>query len=178
MTRIVAIAFVGMLTCFVAPAAHAQQKTIKACHEEWRANKAANQAAGKTAKAYVAECRSTGAKQDTAKKPESAKADPAKPAAAKPEPAKPAEKPAAATQKTTQPKAAIGATGANQYATEAQAKARCPSDIVVWVNLSSKIYHFTGNKAYGTTKSGTYMCEKETSSVGARAAKNEKRPGA
>ena len=35
----------------------AQQKTVKACQEEWRANKAANQASGITQKAYVAQCR-------------------------------------------------------------------------------------------------------------------------
>jgi hypothetical protein len=38
----------------------AQQKTAKACVEEWRANKAANKAAKITEKAYVAQCR-TGA---------------------------------------------------------------------------------------------------------------------
>jgi hypothetical protein len=44
-----------------APAVHSQggaaQKTVKACQEEWRALKAANQAKGITEKAYVAECR-------------------------------------------------------------------------------------------------------------------------
>src|SRR6202163_1972072 len=36
----------------------AQQKTAKACLDEWRANKAANEANGVTEKAYVAQCRS------------------------------------------------------------------------------------------------------------------------
>jgi hypothetical protein len=44
-----------------APAVHSQggaaQKTVKACQEEWRAFKAANQAKGITEKAYIAECR-------------------------------------------------------------------------------------------------------------------------
>src|SRR5215467_3958140 len=35
----------------------AQQKTVKACQEEWRANKDANQAKGITEKAYVTQCR-------------------------------------------------------------------------------------------------------------------------
>ena len=39
-----------------------QQKTVKACQEEWRANKDANQAAGVTEKAYVDKCRGGGAK--------------------------------------------------------------------------------------------------------------------
>jgi hypothetical protein len=38
----------------------AQQKTVAACREEWRANKAANQANGITLKAYIAQCRSGG----------------------------------------------------------------------------------------------------------------------
>src|SRR5262245_3822382 len=38
----------------------AQQKTVKACQEEWRANKAENQAKGITEKAYVAQCRAGG----------------------------------------------------------------------------------------------------------------------
>src|SRR5215475_3143050 len=38
----------------------AQQKTVKACQEEWRANKDANQAKGITEKAYVTQCRAGG----------------------------------------------------------------------------------------------------------------------
>ena len=38
----------------------AQQKTIKACQEEWRANKAVNQANGITEKSYVDQCRAGG----------------------------------------------------------------------------------------------------------------------
>ena len=35
----------------------AQKKTVKTCQEEWRANKAANEAAKVTEKDYVAKCR-------------------------------------------------------------------------------------------------------------------------
>jgi hypothetical protein len=56
------------------------------------------------------------------------------------------------------------------------AKARCPSDTVVWANLNSKIYHFSGHKDYGNTKDGAYMCEKDAAAQGVRAAKNEKHP--
>jgi len=35
----------------------AQQKTVRACQAEWRANKDANQAKGITEKAYVTQCR-------------------------------------------------------------------------------------------------------------------------
>ena len=46
----------------------AQQKTVRACQQERRANKAALQANGITEKAYVANCRAVGtpAKSDTA----------------------------------------------------------------------------------------------------------------
>lgn len=84
----------------------------------------------------------------------------------------------------TQPRSTIGAappaatapTGANQYATEGQAKFRCVGGTVVWANLDSKIYHFSGNKTYGQTKAGAYMCERDAQSQGMRAAKNEKHP--
>jgi hypothetical protein len=46
----------------------------------------------------------------------------------------------------------------------------------VWVNLTSKIYHFSGTKDYGTTKNGAYMCEGDTAASGMRAAKNETHP--
>jgi hypothetical protein len=67
-------------------------------------------------------------------------------------------------------------TKANEFTTEAQAKARCPSGTVVWVNTKSSIYHFAGTRDYGTTKRGAYMCEADTSANGYRAAKNEKHP--
>ncbi len=41
--------------------APASAKTKADCTKEWQANKAANQAAGKTQKAYVAECRGVAA---------------------------------------------------------------------------------------------------------------------
>lgn len=167
----------------------AQQKTAKACQEEWRANKAANQAAGKTEKAYVAECRGAVGKPAA----ETTPAAPARPTAPVPAPAaaapKPAPAPAAAAPKQvptpaatatrpapTRTTPAAGSTAENQYTTEAEAKTRCSADTVVWVNLSSKVYHFAGHRTYGKTKNGAYMCEKDTAGAGARASKNEKHP--
>ena len=152
------------------------QKTAKACEEEWKANKAANQAAKITEKAYVEKCRVAEAKPETAKKPEAAPSKPAAPtpAAVAPKPAQ-VPTPAATKPEPAKPTTAMSA-GKDQYSTEAQAKAHCPSDTVVYVNLKSKIYHFAGHKDYGSLKRGTYMCEKETASAGARAAKNEKHP--
>jgi hypothetical protein len=146
-------------------AAGAKQKTVKACEDEWRANKAANQKAGITQKAYVEKCRAG----ETVAAP---KAMPAAPAPAKEKASAPM-----APKKTAAPAPATGKpSGANQYAAESQAKARCPRDTVVWANLDSKIYHFAGRDDYGHTKIGAYMCEKDAMSQGMRAAKNEKHP--
>jgi hypothetical protein len=87
--------------CAVSAPAFAQQKTEKACKDEWQANKAANQAAKITEKDYVAKCRADTA----AAKPAAPAAAPA-PAAASPAaaPAKPsAMTPAAAPAKTAAP---------------------------------------------------------------------------
>ena len=152
------------------PAA-AQQKTVKACQEEWRANKAANQAKGVTEKAYVTQCRAGTATTAPA---------PTAPTATAPAKTAPSTAPAAPSRaaKPSTPAATSPATpsGANQYSAESQAKARCGSGTVVWVNLNSKIFHFAGHKDYGHTKSGAYMCETDAVSQGMRAAKNEKHP--
>jgi hypothetical protein len=52
-------AILSIMALSAAPAL-AQQKTVKACQEEWQANKAANQANKITEKAYVAKCRAVG----------------------------------------------------------------------------------------------------------------------
>ena len=193
----------GLMT--LSSAAIAQQKTAKECREEWRANKAANQANGVTEKAYVAQCRGgaahgnhcgSGVESQAQSgqwrygkgRPSRGGAAPAQPTAAPAEPPAPAPAPTAApaapspnptaTAPPSRPAPSVSASpvGANEFSTEAQAKAHCPSDIVVWVNLTSKIYHFSGTRSYGTTKHGAYMCERDTVAAGLRAAKNEKRP--
>jgi hypothetical protein len=155
----------------------AQQKSVKACQDEWRANKDANQKAGVTEQAYVTQCRAGG----TAAAPVTAPAPASTPAAAPaptpapaPAPSR-AQAPAAAKPAPTTTGTAAPA-GANQFAAEAQAKAHCPADTVVWANSDTRIYHFAGNRNYGATKQGSYMCEKDATAQGIRAAKNEKHP--
>jgi hypothetical protein len=41
----------------------------------------------------------------------------------------------------------------------------------VWANLRSKVYHASGSRAYGRSKRGAYMCEKEATEAGFRAPK-------
>jgi hypothetical protein len=73
------------------------------------------------------------------------------PAAPQPGPAAPA--PAPRASKASQ-------------STMAQAPGGGPG--MVWVNLSSKVYHCPGTSYYGKTKNGKYMTEAAASSMGAR----------
>ena len=82
---------------------------------------------------------------------------------------------AANTPAKKKTRAAAATLTSGQYATEAEAKAACASDAVVWANIGTKVYHHAGAGAYGKTKRGAYMCEKDTAATGFRAAKNEKR---
>ena len=162
------------------------QKTAKDCTAEWRADKAGMQARGVTEKTYVEQCKAGGS-APTATAPESKPPAPAPapaPKQASPAtpttPAQPAQKlaPTTTAAPAQQPPATKGGATleAGQFADEASAKGRCPSDTVVWVNLPSKIYHFAGTKSYGTTKRGAYMCEKEAIAGENRASKTEKHP--
>lgn len=166
------------------------QKTAKECIAEWRADKAGMQARGVTERAYVDQCRAGATTTPTATAPEPTPAPAAPPpsrstptatqAAPTPAPQRPAPTPAAspAPAPAQQPSAPRdnATLEAGQFADEASAKARCPSDTVVWVNLPSKVYHFAGSRSYGTTKRGAYMCEREAIAAEDRASKTEKHP--
>jgi hypothetical protein len=58
------------------------------------------------------------------------------------------------------------------FSTEQQAKQHCPADVVVWLNLPSGVYHFQGQRWYGNTKAGAYVCRKEADAAGDRATRN------
>ena len=167
-----ATACAALIGAFVLTTAQAQtpQQRMKECATEWSGLKAAKQTEGKTYRDFQKECL---AKRGSAQPPAGQTATPtaATPPAAPP----PAPKQApVARAPATQPSAAQPL-GTGQYKSEAEAKGRCPADTVVWVNLNSKIYHYSGNRSYGTTKSGAYMCEQETTSAGFRASKTEKK---
>jgi len=174
-TRLVTVicsALIGLTA--LSSQALAQQKTVKACEDEWRVNRTENQAKGITQKAYVVQCRAGGA---TAQ-PVAPAAPPAARTAPSAAPAPAVTAPVAKQAPTanTVPTSAIAPTGANQFSTEALAKVHCPADTVVWVNLTSRIYHFAGTKDFGKTKRGAFMCERDSVAASFRAAKNEKRP--
>jgi hypothetical protein len=165
------------------------QKTAKECVAEWRADKAGMQARGVTQKAYVERCKagdSTPSAAAPEPKPTVAASAPAPsrpaPTEAAPAPAPQRSAPTATATPTAapvqQPSAprSTATLEAGQFADDVSAKASCPTDTVVWVNLPSKIYHFAGTRSYGTTKRGTYMCEKEAIAAEDRASKTEKHP--
>lgn len=66
--------------------------------------------------------------------------------------------PPASTQATRGPVTAAPA-AANEYKTEADAKRGCGADPVVWANLNTKALHPTGDRYYGKTKHGAFMCQ-------------------
>jgi hypothetical protein len=165
------------------------QKTAKECVAEWRADKAGMQVRGVTENAYVEQCRAGGTMPSaTAPEPRPAPSAPpasrpaptATQAAPAPAPQKPAPTTTAAPVPAPAPQTSApkdqATLEAGQFADEASAKARCPTDTVVWVNLPSKVYHFAGTKSYGSTKRGAYMCEKEAIAAEDHASKTEKRP--
>lgn len=59
-----------------------------------------------------------------------------------------------------------------QFQTAAQAQIHCPRDTVVWLNLPTMIWHWKGERWYGRTKHGAFVCEKEAKAAGARATRN------
>jgi hypothetical protein len=60
----------------------------------------------------------------------------------------------------------------DQFATEQGAQTHCPNDAVVWLNLYSGIYHFKGQRWYGATSRGAYVCQRDADKSGNRATRN------
>jgi hypothetical protein len=150
-------------------------KTTSQCNAEYAANKAAIRASGQTKRAFVAACRAGNETipQGTAATPAPAPA-PAQSGSLFPwqQPAAPAPAPAPANYGAPAP----APTGAGQFASAQEAQYRCLGAAVVWVNTNSHVYHFAGNRNYGNTHHGAYMCEADAQAAGNRAAKNERHP--
>ena len=98
---------------------------------------------------------------------------PPAPAAVPPAMSAPATTPPATTPPANSPTPKSAADKSNRFADEATAKAHCSSDTVVWLNTSSKVYHLAGTSAYGKTKKGAYMCQKDADQGGFHVAKGE-----
>jgi hypothetical protein len=169
------------LALATANAANAQS-VMKQCGDQWQAAKTTGATNGQTWPQFLKDCRARLGSATSA--PPSGGFAPAPPA---PAPA-PAPIPAPQTgslfpwQQPATPAPApanygnAAPTGAGQFASEQEARYRCPSDTVVWVNERSHIYHFPGTSNYGHTKIGAFMCEAEAKAAGNRAAMNERHP--
>ena len=68
----------------------------------------------------------------------------------------------------------IGATAGQPplFPTEQSAHQHCPSDVVVWLNVPTRIYHLKGQRWYGRTKSGAYVCKEDADKSGDRGSLN------
>ncbi len=60
----------------------------------------------------------------------------------------------------------------DQFQSEQAAQMHCPSDTVVWVNLPTGVFHFKGQRWYGRTKNGSFVCQKEAVKEGDRGTRN------
>ena len=85
----------------------------------------------------------------------------AQPAATKPPAAAPSPSTAAPSTSPSPP--------SNRFSTESAAKAHCPDDTVVWVaSTRTRFYHLSGERSYGRSRRGAYMCLKDAQSAGMR----------
>ena len=58
------------------------------------------------------------------------------------------------------------------HSDEANVQQSCASDTVVWVNKSSGVYHMPGERWYGATAHGKYMCQADADDEGDRETEN------
>lgn len=63
---------------------------------------------------------------------------------------------------------AFPAAAAEQFDSEQAAQQHCPSDTVIWMNLRSGSVHTKGQRWYGKTHVGAYVCRKEVIIKGGR----------
>jgi hypothetical protein len=118
-------------------------------------------------------------KATTAEKPAKAEkaVTPAK--AEKPAKAAPATAPAATSASAPAPAPAAKPVSADapkpaaSAAASSQPRQAPPVKGMVWVNTSTKVYHYEGDKWYGNTKEGKYMTEDEAIKAGYRASKEK-----
>ncbi len=147
------------------------QSVMKLCASQWKDAKAAGTTGGQSWPQFLAQCRT---RQGSAAAPSGSFA----PAPA-PAPAPPSQ--SGSLFPWWQPSAPTSAPGATptprvgEYTTELAARAHCPSDTIVWANMPTRIYHYTGTRYFGHTRNGAYMCEADARAAGYRAAKNRQR---
>jgi hypothetical protein len=157
---------IGLGIALSGSTAHAQS-VMKQCGEQWQAAKANGTTNGETWPQFLKECR---ARLASTTRGGFAPATPVP--APMPAPAQ------ATTQAPVEPpySSLPREMSSGEFGSDAQARAHCPSDTVVWVNTRSRVYHFAGTHNYGHTKEGAFMCEADARAAGDRAAMNEHHP--
>jgi hypothetical protein len=60
----------------------------------------------------------------------------------------------------------------DMFKTEGNAQRHCPNDVVVWLNIPSGVFHFSGERWYGNTKNGAFVCKQAAEMEGDRATRN------
>ncbi len=86
-------------------------------------------------------------------------------------------KSAAAVSALLLPSAGALAAEAQLFQFEQQAKLHCPDDIVVWVNLPTGIYNLPGERWYGSTRHGSFVCRAEGEQAGFRPSRDPAKEG-
>jgi hypothetical protein len=74
--------------------------------------------------------------------------------------AAPTTPPTAASPSSTSP-------ASDHFSTVQAAKSHCPSDTIVWATLTrARAYHLSGDRYYGKTRRGAYMCQQDAQKDG------------
>jgi hypothetical protein len=160
-----------------AGAPSAGQSVMKLCASQWKDAKAAGATGGQTWPQFLSQCRT----RQSSTASSSGGFAPAPASAPAPAPASQAGSLFPWWQSSNSASAPASNAGApsalqaGQYTTELAARARCPSDTVVWVNTPSRIYHYSGTRYYGQTRRGAYMCEADARAAGYRATRSRQR---
>ncbi|MBN6741996.1 hypothetical protein JKG47_15925 [Acidithiobacillus sp. MC6.1] len=58
------------------------------------------------------------------------------------------------------------------FASQEAAQVHCPKDTVVWLNTKTGVWHYRGERWYGRTRYGAYVCEKSAARAGDRGTEN------
>lgn len=164
----------ALIAALLSPAAWAQEKTpttqqerMKSCNVE----ATSENLKGDARKSFMSDC--LAGKTATGGKAQQGTAAPTQAPSSRSEPSATTGATQPPSRQPATPSTAGAAAAAGQFASEADARRHCPRDQVVWANNDSHIYHFAGNKNYGNTKQGAFMCQQESDRAGFRPAKNE-----
>jgi hypothetical protein len=60
----------------------------------------------------------------------------------------------------------------SNFSTAQEAQQHCPDDLVVWLDTPTRTYHYRGQRWYGSTKNGAYVCRNEAKNAGMRATRS------